>query len=127
MEPSEIDVMAPEWSGSHSLLGAHLHQDLYDIHGGPWEAVLDFGRLGTPQERTNAARGLRRLLTEFRDEDRLIAATRRLGMQYVPTNDGYSSYRTWLTAVADYFEDPDRSADEPARDAPYPSWRWDKH
>ena len=119
MQPEDIDVRAPEWRDLDSLLGAHLHQDVDVVHGSAWEAVVDFANEGSAKERRSAARALRLLLDELED-DGLVDAVGRLGMQHDPTYDGYSSYRVWLTGVADYLDDPEAHPGPPERDAPRP-------
>jgi hypothetical protein len=118
VEPTDIDIGAAEWTDVDTLLGAYLHQDLDEVHGGPWQAVKDFAADAAPSRRASASEGLRRLVALFPDDDRLTDAARRLGMDYHPTYDGYSSYAVWLTAVADFLEDPEAHPGPPERDAP---------
>lgn len=87
----------------HQLLGAYLYEDWYIDYGDPWLAVEAF-----VQEEPDYAPSLRadidRAVAEAASDQELERRLDRLGLGYAATNAGWSSYRTWLLAVADRVE-----------------------
>ncbi|HEV2886131.1 MAG TPA: contact-dependent growth inhibition system immunity protein [Jatrophihabitans sp.] len=88
------------WDALESLLAGHLHEDYVDLHGSAWGAVDDFARGQT--EYAPQLRGeITDLLSAYQSESDLEGALVDLGLDYLPTADGWDSHRAWLLAVAD--------------------------
>jgi hypothetical protein len=92
------------WDALETLLGGYLHEDFADLHGSAWGAVDEFAR-----DEHDYAPQLRRQITDLisasaSDTD-LERALVGLGLNYLPTADGWGSHRTWLLAVADRVEE----------------------
>lgn len=115
-----IDHRDPQWSMLSNFLGAYFHQDFDAEYAEPWDAVLDYRRGATGARRATVANQIRHLVAISDDDQDIEAAVDSLGMHYSPTYDGYSSYRVWLTAVADFLDDPEAHPGPPERDAPMP-------
>jgi hypothetical protein len=83
-----------------TLLGGYLHEDFAHLHGTAWGAVDTFAH-----EELDCAPHLHReisdLIGTYRSESELEAALVDLGLNYLPTADGWDSHRAWLLAVAD--------------------------
>jgi hypothetical protein len=88
------------WDSLKNLLGGYLHEDFADLHGSAWGAVDDFAH-----DELDFAPHLRReitdLLSAYQSESDLEGALVHLGLNYLPTADGWDSHRTWLLAVGD--------------------------
>ena len=119
MDEADVDPESQEWHEVRILFGGFLHHDFDLVHGDAWPAVCDYAAQSTDDDLVVGARSLRALVTMF-DDQVLERAVHRFGMAYHPTGDGYSSYRLWLTAVADFLEDPEAHPGPPERDAPVP-------
>jgi CdiI immunity protein len=83
-----------------TLLGGYLHEDFVDLHGSAWGAVDTFAR-----EEHDYAPHLHQevtdLVTAHRSESDLERALVDLGLNYLPTADGWDTHKAWLLAVAD--------------------------
>jgi hypothetical protein len=82
------------------LLAGYLHEDFMIVHGSAWGAVEDYAHDQVefaPQLHGQIAD----LLEAFPSESSLEAAVSSLGLNYLPAADGWTSYRSWLLAVAD--------------------------
>jgi CdiI immunity protein len=92
------------WDALETLLGDYLHEDYAYCHGTAWGAVDTFA-----QEERHYASQLRieitDILTACQSEPELERAVARLGLNYLPSADGWTSYRAWLLAVADRVDD----------------------
>ena len=83
-----------------SLLAGYLHEDYVDLHGSAWGAVDDFAR-GQTEHAPQLRLEISDLLSTCQSESDLEGALVDLGLDYLPTADGWDSYRAWLLAVAD--------------------------
>ncbi len=85
------------------LLGDYLHEDFMLVHGSAWGAVEDYAH-----DQIEVAPQLRHQITELlnscQSESGLEATVTELGLNYLPSADGWQSYRSWLLAVADRVE-----------------------
>lgn len=117
---SDIDRKDPQWAELSKFLGAYLHQNFDAEYAEPWDALLDYESSATHDRKHELARQVRRFLALLAGDRELGLAADRFGMAYYPPGDGYSSYRYWLTAVAEHLEDPVAHPGPPERDAPVP-------
>ena len=81
-----------------NLIGAYFHQDFYDLTGDEQQTVDTFVR-EAPVLAERLPREIRKVLTEFSDEDALVAYLDSLGCDFDPSAQ-YGGYRAWLTEVA---------------------------
>jgi hypothetical protein len=88
------------WDALKTLLGGYLHEDFADLHGDAWGAVDTFAR-DEPDYAPQLRRQVTELISACPSESRLERALVDLGLNYLPTADGWDSHRTWLLAVAD--------------------------
>jgi CdiI immunity protein len=87
----------------HHLLGAYLNEDWYLDYGDPWLAVEAFTR-DEPEHAPAVNADIRRAVIESTSDGALEQRLDRFGLGYAATEDGWSSYRAWLLAVADRVE-----------------------
>ncbi len=91
------------------LFGGYLHEDWADDYADVWQAVDDFVR--SQPSYAPAVRGeVEQVLTECKSEATLEECLDGLGLVYYPPGLGWSSYRTWLIAVADRVDDVRRKS-----------------
>ena len=83
-----------------TLLGGYLHEDFADFHGNAWGAVDAFVQ-NQPEYAPQLRRQITELISASPSEADLERALVVLGLNYLPTADGWDSHRTWLLAVAD--------------------------
>ncbi|HEX8305733.1 MAG TPA: contact-dependent growth inhibition system immunity protein [Jatrophihabitans sp.] len=88
------------WESLETLLGGYLHEDFADLHGSAWGAVDTFAR-DEPEYAPHLHREITDLIDAYRSESDLEGALVDLGLNYLPTADGWDNHRTWLLAVAD--------------------------
>jgi CdiI immunity protein len=86
-----------------ALLDCYLHEDWADDYADLWHAVDDFTD-GEPNWAPRFAADVRQVLDQCHTEPEIEQLLNRLGMVYYPLGDGWSSYRTWLLAVAAHVE-----------------------
>jgi hypothetical protein len=96
-------------SALHHLLDAYLHEDFADLHGNAWGAVDTYAR-DEPEYAPQLRREITKLLSACESESDLEGTLVNLGLDYLPTGDGWASHRTWLLAVADRVEEVRRKS-----------------
>lgn len=87
----------------HNLLGGYLNEDWHDEYEDASTAIADFAR-SEPAHAFALSTDARSLLTQFGkgDDAALVAClTCQYGLGYLPSADGWGTYREWLLAVAD--------------------------
>lgn len=92
------------WEALEILLAGYLHEDFAYLDGSAWGAVESFTR-NQPEEAPQLHGEITDLLSLCQSESELERAVARLGLNYLPSADGWTSYRTWLLAVADRVDD----------------------
>lgn len=88
------------WDALENLLGGYFNEDYVDLHGTASKAVDKFAQ-GQPEHAPQLRAEITDLLSTYPSEAELEDALAGLGLDYLPTADGWSSYRAWLLAVAD--------------------------
>lgn len=88
----------------HQLLGAYLYEDWDIDYGDPWKAVEAFVR-EEPEYAPNLPADIRRAVAESNTDAELEKRLDKFGLGYAATTAGWSSYGTWLLAVADRVEE----------------------
>ena len=83
-----------------NLMGAFIHEDVFDDYGTVENAIDEFARV-QPATAPRLRGDIEAVLREFRDDDALRSALKRMGLNYAAVRAGWPSYRTWLLAVAD--------------------------
>ncbi len=83
-----------------NLLGAYLNQDYEDLYGSAWEAVDRYAHR-QPGYAPMLRSEITEILRTYPSEADLERALGELGLDYLPTADGWANHRDWLIAVAD--------------------------
>lgn len=88
------------WDALETLLSGYLHEDFADLHGSAWGAVDTFAR-SQPSYAPQLRDEVMELVNDHQSESSLESALVDLGLDYLPTADGWENHRAWLLAVAD--------------------------
>ena len=88
------------WKALENLLGAYFNEDYVDLYGSASEAVDQFAQ-GQPESAPQLRGEITDLLRAYQSESDLEGALVDLGLDYLPTADGWDSHQAWLLAVAD--------------------------
>ena len=83
-----------------NFLAAYFHEDFSYEYSSPLAAVDDFAR-GEPEDAPKLRAEVNQVLSTVEGDGQLAARLHALGLYYIPTADGWPSYREWLLAMCD--------------------------
>jgi hypothetical protein len=83
-----------------TLIGGYLNQDWPEEYGDPWLAVEAFVRY-EPEYASLLRADVESLIAQCHSDRELERRLDKFALGYAATNGGWSSYSTWLQAVAD--------------------------
>lgn len=89
-----------EFDGLGALIGGYLNEDWYLEYGDPWVAIERFV-LWEPDYAPRVRTDVDKLIAQDRSDEEVEQMMDKFGLGYDAVGAGWSSYRTWLLAVAD--------------------------
>lgn len=83
-----------------TLIGGYVNQDWPEEYDDPWAAVERFVQW-EPDYAPHLRADIAWLTAQYPSDQDVETVLDRMALGYAATNDGWSSYREWLLAVAD--------------------------